>query len=121
MAGEPTRGKILVASIDSDIRLLLSKFLDGHAQILLASEDGEAVGAAVRELPELVILDHLVPGLDGLALSSRLRMTEKCNDSVILIVSIEPQPRDFDPKTSPYNGWMKMPFTKQELLWKLGL
>ena len=64
---------ILVVEDDLHHRLWLQEELelDGHAVIAVAS-GREALEAAERALPDLVVLDIAMPGMDGLDLLGRL-------------------------------------------------
>lgn len=66
--------KILVVEDEEDIRDLLRVTLEraGYCVLLVAS--GElAIGAAVSERPDLVVLDLMLPGVDGLEVCSALK------------------------------------------------
>ena len=67
-------GRILVVEDDIDLNELIARQLrqDGHAVVQVY--DGEAGLTAVdRELPDLVILDWMLPKLDGLVVCRRIR------------------------------------------------
>lgn len=58
---------ILVVDDEKDIRFSLSGILEDEGyQVVLASDGGEALEAVRQELPDLVLLDIWMPGLDGL-------------------------------------------------------
>ncbi len=59
--------RILVVDDEAAIRELLSRFLRGEGYDTVAAADGdEALALVKRESPDLVLLDILMPGLDGL-------------------------------------------------------
>ncbi len=76
-----TRQKILI--VDDEMRALLplKRSLEAENYIVLEAYDGiEAIEKSRRELPELIILDIMLPGMDGMEVCSRLRnepLTEK--------------------------------------------
>ncbi len=67
-------GRILVVEDDTDLNELIARQLrqDGHE--VIQAHDGEAGLAAVdRDLPDLVVLDWMLPKLDGLVVCRRIR------------------------------------------------
>jgi len=66
--------RILVADDEPAVRAALARALSLDGYEVGAAEDGEDALAAVRrERPELIVLDVLMPGLDGIAVCRRLR------------------------------------------------
>jgi two-component system, OmpR family, response regulator MprA len=65
-----------VLLVDDDARILrmLRRTLDAEGYAVTAAPDGGAALAQVeRSLPDLIVLDVAMPGLDGLAVTRRLR------------------------------------------------
>ena len=61
---------ILVVDDDAAIRRMLTRTLEREGYAVEAAADGGAALAAVeRAVPDLVVLDVAMPGLDGLAVS----------------------------------------------------
>ena len=66
--------RILVA--DSDLpmlRFLRSNLEMGGYQVVLAADGEEALEKAERELPDLVVLDVMLPRVDGVEVCRRIR------------------------------------------------
>ena len=69
-----TQVAILVVDDDAPIRRMLERTLAAEGYSVSSSPDGGSAMAAVeRSAPDLVVLDVAMPGLDGLAVSRRLR------------------------------------------------
>jgi two-component system response regulator MprA len=68
------RERVLVVDDDSSIRRMLERTLTAEGYEVSAVADGGAALVLVEEsVPDLVVLDVAMPGLDGFAVSRRLR------------------------------------------------
>jgi two-component system phosphate regulon response regulator OmpR len=106
---------LLVVDDDKGIRDLLSRYLTEQGFRVSAVEDGQAMDAWLRDgTPDLVILDLMLPGEDGLSLARRLRsdfgypiiMISARGEDIDRIVGLEVGADDYLPK----------PFNPRELL-----
>ena len=69
-----SEGAVLLVDDDAPIRRMLERTLAAEGYDVAAVADGGAALARVeRSLPDLVVLDVAMPGLDGLAVTRRLR------------------------------------------------
>jgi two-component system response regulator MprA len=69
-----TRARILVVDDDPRLAASVRRALTYAGHSVRVAEDGEsALAAAASELPELVVLDRMLPGLDGVDVCRRLR------------------------------------------------
>ncbi|MHC4845822.1 MAG: response regulator, partial [Planctomycetota bacterium] len=69
-----SRQKILVVEDEPDIRELLEHALGREGFDVNAVGDGsEALAAARRDLPDLMLLDLMLPGTDGLSVCRQVR------------------------------------------------
>jgi signal transduction histidine kinase len=57
--------KILVVDDSPEVRTLMADILGEHYQVLLGRDGAEGFEAARRELPDLIISDVMMPGVDG--------------------------------------------------------
>ena len=79
---------VLVAENHEDTRRLFRYFLESRGYRVVEAGDGpEAVSAAERERPALVVMDASLPLLDGLEAARRLRAQEPSCGLPIVIVS----------------------------------
>src|SRR5919197_1280578 len=73
-----TGKSILFVEDDRDIRMLLADFLAREGFAVEVAEDGAAVDRVLaRTRPDLVILDLMLPGEDGLSICRRLYAHER--------------------------------------------
>jgi CheY-like chemotaxis protein len=107
-------GSVLVIEDDADIRMLLGSRLERLGYSVRAVDSGEAgVAAAIAEPPELVILDILLPGIDGWEVARRLRAHPRTAMVPLVIASIvEPQAEDHLVQAS---GYLVKPFNAQQV------
>ena len=84
MAGE----RILVVDDDPDVLRLLASILRGQEYEVLLAEDGEsALDMARAERPDLVILDLLLPGIDGFQVCRTLKAFEETRDTRVIMLT----------------------------------
>ena len=71
------RSKILVVDDDLRLRQLLERYLSDQGFAVKAVPDAAGMDRALeRELYDLIVLDLMLPGEDGLAICRRLRAAE---------------------------------------------
>ncbi len=78
---------ILVVDDTSFNRTLIGAFLEeaGFRAVSFAKDGTEALEMAAASLPDLLILDIMMPGLDGFEVCRRLRAMPTCADLPILV------------------------------------
>jgi signal transduction histidine kinase len=90
--GPAAAGTVLVADDDPGFRQVLRGLLDGVADRVIETGDGErALAAATKDNVDLVLTDLRMPGLDGAALLRRLPAAIPA--IVITGLDVEPPPR----------------------------
>jgi two-component system OmpR family response regulator len=83
---------VLIVDDDSEIRDLLSRFLSKHDFRVTTAKDGREMDKALKDWAiDLIVLDLMLPGEDGLALCRRIRA-----DSVIPIIMLTAMGEDVD-------------------------
>ena len=65
--------KILLVDDDETLRSFLSEFLADKYEVVTAGSGQEALRKAYGEQPQLVVLDVMMPGMDGWEVTARLR------------------------------------------------
>lgn len=90
--GMPMAKRIYVADDEKNICFLIQNFLEKEGFEVRCFEDGESILAACEEqMPDLCILDVMMPGMDGLTVCTRIRQKSHVP---IIIVSAKDSPLD---------------------------
>ncbi|MGH2987697.1 MAG: response regulator transcription factor [Solirubrobacterales bacterium] len=108
-------GRVLVVEDDESIADVLRRTLRQEGHEVRSSVDGvEALHAAEEFVPDLVILDLGLPGLDGVEVCRRLRAD---SDVPILILTARSELGDrVEGLDSGADDYLVKPFERQELL-----
>lgn len=80
--------KILIVDDDSNIRQIAQISLEDDWDVVPAASGSEAIELARSENPDLILLDRMMPGMDGLETLFRLRqIPETANIPVIFLTA----------------------------------
>jgi two-component system phosphate regulon response regulator PhoB len=89
------RPVILVVDDEHDLVELISMNLERNGFDALAAEDGEAaIELAKRHQPDLILLDLMLPGVDGTEVARRLRDDAKTKDVPIVMLTARGEETD---------------------------
>jgi two-component system phosphate regulon response regulator PhoB len=89
------KGTILVVEDEKDIRELLRHHLEReHFRVVAASSGEEGLKLAKREHPDLVLLDLMLPGLDGLEVCRSLRAEAETRRTPIVMLTARSEDAD---------------------------
>jgi two-component system response regulator ResD len=89
MSGEPhVRGFVLVVDDEPTIGEVVSNYLERAGYETRVAADGPAALAAVAERsPDLIVLDLMLPGIDGLEVMRRVRERRDRTSAIILLTA----------------------------------
>jgi two-component system alkaline phosphatase synthesis response regulator PhoP len=80
--------KILLVDDDEDILEMLRYLLEGAGYDIFTASNGlEGVKLAKKIIPDLIILDVMMPQMDGVEACIKLREDEKLNNTIITFLS----------------------------------
>jgi DNA-binding response OmpR family regulator len=80
---QPPRVRPLILVVDDEarVRQVVRKYLEQADFRVIEAEDGaKALAVLTQHTPDLLVLDVMLPGLDGFALTERLRERERAAD-----------------------------------------
>jgi DNA-binding response OmpR family regulator len=112
------RPLVLVADDDPDILLLITLTLERDGYEVVAAKDGlSALTAAVERVPHLVLLDLMMPGLDGYEVTRRLRGEPITKDvPIVIVTAAAEETQAARALEAGADAYMKKPFSPRELL-----
>ena len=65
MENQISKQKILVVDDEPSVRKLVSQLLAGDYIVIKANDGEEAVAAALKQQPDLILMDIMMPNVDG--------------------------------------------------------
>ena len=85
------RAVILVAEDDDDNRFVMRTLLELRGYSVLEAANGqEAIEVAVRDLPDLILMDLKMPLLNGLAAARSIRQGGICRAPIVALSAYDP-------------------------------
>lgn len=94
-AGTPKK----VLAVEDDLflkELLAGKLSDDEFNVFYASNGDEALSLAATEVPDVILLDILLPGMSGYEVLEKLKADETTKHIPVLILSNFGQPEDIE-------------------------
>ena len=115
---DPSEYKILIVDDVSSNVLLMKALLGKEKYNLLSAMSGiEALDCIARERPDLVLLDVMMPGMDGFEVAQRLREDEKYKDiPIIFLTALDDSQSVVKGFKIGGNDFISKPFKKEELM-----
>jgi CheY-like chemotaxis protein len=111
------KASILIVDDEQTIRLLVRRFLSDKFAILEASDGEEAVGMARKHKPALILMDIMMPNVDGYRACSTIKTDQSTKRiPVVMLTGIGHELNKKLAKELGADGYMTKPFTSKELL-----
>jgi CheY-like chemotaxis protein len=110
----------LIADDDADILMLISLTLEGDGYEVVTAKNGiAALESASDRVPHLVVLDLMMPGIDGCEVTRRLRSQEATRDVPIMIVTaFAEESQAAKALAAGADAYLRKPFAPRDLLAK---
>lgn len=116
-----SRPTVLVVDDYDDVRSMLTRWLEMNGcRAIEATSGKEAVETALRERPDLILMDLALPEIDGFAATFSIRTHEHLRDVPIIAISaygelgIDTQLK-VDPPAIGFNDYLPKPFSPEKL------
>ena len=114
--------KILVIEDDTFLReLIVQKLLKEGYEIVEAVEGEDGIKKVTEENPDIILLDIILPGIDGFEVLKKIKADEKVKDIPVIILSNLGQQDDIDKgiKLGAKDYLIKAEFTPGEIVEKV--
>ncbi|GGT22593.1 DNA-binding response regulator [Nonomuraea spiralis] len=119
MVNEQLAAKVLVVDDEPNIRELLSEALELNGFAVRTAADGrQALREVARERPDIIVLDVMMPGMDGFAVARRIR---EAGDSplVLFLTARDAVPDRIAGLTAGGDDYVTKPFSLEEVVLRL--
>jgi DNA-binding response OmpR family regulator len=109
--------RILVVDDELHIRDITELMLrtEGY-QVAQAHDGGQALKMVQHDLPDLILLDVMMPGISGYDVADRLKQDRRSAHIPIVFVSAKCEPEDMARGLQAGADFIRKPFGQQELL-----
>ncbi|CCG02701.1 response regulator [Blastococcus saxobsidens] len=108
---------VLVCDDDASVRELVSVLLERRGYRAIAAASGEeALHLAAQEQPAAILLDLLMPGLNGWETAARLKEQPDTERIPVVICSVLTPEEATEPAPVGVAGWVDKPLDEQSLL-----
>lgn len=111
--------RILVVDDEAHIRRLIAFSLKrgGYERLIFATNGLEALGVAEEEKPDLIVMDFVMPELDGLGALAQLKSDTRTENIPVIIVSgCGEFHANLDPKAMGATDVLTKPYSPSSLL-----
>jgi len=110
---------IAVVEDNADNRLLLHAFLSDRFEIVEFENGPSALDGFKARLPDLVLLDVSLPGMDGLAVLAHLRADEKLKKLPVIALTAHAMQGDRERfLKAGFNDYVSKPIVDEQVLFK---
>ncbi|HEV7765703.1 MAG TPA: response regulator [Thermoanaerobaculia bacterium] len=109
---------MLLVEDNADVRRLYAIGLNQRGfEVKLAANGAEAVDRVATERPDLILLDWLMPLMDGREVVARIESRESDSAIDIIVISGQPAPSELPARV---RSWLTKPLTVDELVSEIG-
>ncbi|MEX2583319.1 MAG: response regulator transcription factor [Gemmatimonadota bacterium] len=114
--------QILVVDDEPDISALVAYHLARAAyQVRTAADGADALRAVESQLPDLILLDLMLPGMSGLDILRELRRRPETNAVPIILLTARKEEQDrIEGLKLGADDYVAKPFSPQELILRVG-
>jgi len=113
-----TKKKILLVDDESDIvKAVQIRLTEADYEVIVANDGQEALDKAYKETPDLIILDLMLPKIDGHKVCGLLKSNTQYNKIPIIIFTARARQEDMKiSKEIGADAYVTKPFNSQKLL-----
>lgn len=112
--------KILVVDDEKDVVELLTFILEKDGYVVVTARNGrEALDKVKEENPHLILLDVMMPEMDGYTVQTQLLENPATKDIPIIILTAKGQLRDVFAMSANVTAYIEKPFDPKTLRTKI--
>jgi len=113
-----SKEKIMVVDDSpTDLKLICEPFISDGYEIVTAVDGEEAMEKVKSEKPDLMVLDVIMPKLNGFKVCREIKSTDSLKDiKVILLTSKNQESDKFWGEKQGADAYMTKPFSSEELM-----
>lgn len=111
--------KIVYIEDDIEMTYLIKMILERKGYEIISTNNGlEGFELVEKENPDLVLLDLMMPEIDGWEIFQQLRSNSKTENIPVIVISAKAQPIDkvLGLQVAKVNNYVGKPFKPQELI-----
>jgi len=110
--------KILIVDDDIGIRMLLLRFLERQGfEVLLAENGLEGVEVAKKHHPDLIVLDVVMPQMDGLTAAKLIKYYKPLTDVPIIFLTAQDAEKEIElAKQARAEAYITKPFDVKKVI-----
>jgi CheY-like chemotaxis protein len=112
--------KVLMVDDDPLVAMLYGRHLESAGYEMLTARDGiEALAVASRALPQLIMMDVMMAGMDGLSALRKLKQTDATKAIPVVIITAHVSAHHAtrqEAQTAGAAGFLTKPFSPAQLL-----
>lgn len=110
--------KVLIADDEHNIRHILDFSLHSEGFDVVSATNGEdAFTLAVNEIPDLIILDVMMPGQGGIETCRQIKADERVSDIPVILLTAKASRQDReDGKAAGADDYITKPFSPQKVI-----
>jgi len=117
------KAKVSILIVDDEpniVRTLKDRLEMNEYDVITGSNGKEGLDLAVKEQPDIILLDVIMPLMDGLEMLEALRNNPQCRDIAVIMLTARSQTQDIArAKACGIEDYIVKPFDLSELLEKI--
>ena len=114
---DSSRMSVLVIDDNADIRSYIHGLLSAEYSVIEAANGSEGIRKAMKYVPDLIISDVMMPGIDGIECCRRLKSElQTCHIPVILLTACSLDEQRIQGYDGGADSYISKPFSSQLLL-----
>jgi PAS domain S-box-containing protein len=116
-ADSTSSARVLIVDDNADMREYLTRILSEHVQVEAVADGVTALAAAQARVPDLILSDVMMPGLDGFELLEALRADPRTKEVPIILLSARAgEEAIVEGLEAGADDYLIKPFSAQELV-----